>query len=207
MKRMNLIMKCRFLALLLVISFLGSIHAAQAQTQIATVDLKKVFDGYFKTVQADVLLKERGQQAEEIMKGMMQDYEEATEEYKRLLESANDQAISAVERERRKTAAENKLVEIKEIERSVRQYRTTTQDSLEEQQRRMRDEILTEIRQVISTKARAANYPLVIDIASQTINQTPVVLFSDGKNDITDEVLAEINAKAPPGVLEKRRTP
>ena len=34
----------------------------QAQPKIAIIDLKKVFDGYYKTKQADTTLKERGPQ-------------------------------------------------------------------------------------------------------------------------------------------------
>jgi outer membrane protein len=175
--------------------------ALQAQVKIGTIDLKKVFDGYYKTKQADLQLKDQGKEAEEILKGMMDDYQKANEQYKILIETANDQAVSSTERERRRKSAETKLVEIKELETNVRQYRNTTQAALEEKTRRMRDGILGEIREKINEKARAENFSLVIDVAAETINQTPVILFNSGQHDLTDAILSAVNAGAPPGLL------
>ena len=45
----------KLLPALLLISLLGS--SASAQTRIGTVDLRKIFDSYWKTKQADAALK------------------------------------------------------------------------------------------------------------------------------------------------------
>jgi Skp family chaperone for outer membrane proteins len=171
--------------------------AALAQTRIAVIDLKKVFDGYYKTKQADTTLKERAADFDKSRKGMFDDYQKANEEYKRLLDSANDQAASADERDKRKKSAETKLLEIKEIEQSVAQFDRQAKTTLGEQQRRMRDNILREIREIIATKARAGNFTLVVDSAAESVNQTPVVLFNNGEHELTDEVLAQLNVGAP----------
>ena len=81
--------------------------AAQAQPKIATVDLRKIFEGYYKTKQADAQLRERGADAEKQYKGMLDDYQKANEDYKKLVESANDQAVSSEERDKRKKSAED----------------------------------------------------------------------------------------------------
>src|SRR5262249_37445130 len=75
---------------------------AYAQPKIATVDLRKVFEGYYKTKQADSQLRERGADAEKQYKSMLDDYTKANDEYKKLVESANDQAVSSEERDKRK---------------------------------------------------------------------------------------------------------
>jgi outer membrane protein len=62
----------------------------------------------------------------------------------------------------------------------------------------MRDNIVREIREVIASKAKAAGYSMVLDSAGQTVNRTPVLLYTNGENDLTDEVLKVINANAPP---------
>jgi outer membrane protein len=179
---------------------------AQAQPRLGTIDLKKVFDGYYKTKQADVQLKDRAADAEKVLKGMLDDYQKANEEYKKLIEGANDQAVSGEEREKRKKSAETKLYELQEIEKSVAQFRRETQTRLEEQKLRMRDNILREIREVITAKARTANYTMVFDTAAESANRTPILLFTNGQNDMTDEVLSQINATAPPGSLSSGPT-
>jgi hypothetical protein len=50
----------------------------------------------------------------------------------------------------------------------------------------------------INEKARAENFTLIIDVAAETINQTPVILFHSGQHDITDAILVAVNAGAPP---------
>src|SRR6476620_5008608 len=79
--------------------------AVQAQPKIATVDLRKIFEGYYKTKQADAQLRERGVDAEKQYKGMLDEYQKANEDYKKLVESANDQAVASEKREERKKAA------------------------------------------------------------------------------------------------------
>lgn len=170
---------------------------AQAQVKLGTVDLQKVFDGYWKTKQADGNLKERAGEFDKIRKGYIDEYQKANELYQGLIESANDQAVSAEERNRRKQSAETKLLEIREIESNIQQFDKTSRTTLGEQQRRMRDNLLREIREVVDNTSRSRKFSLVIDTAAQTPNQTPIFLYFDRSNDITDEVLTQLNANAP----------
>src|SRR6476646_11443698 len=90
--------------------------SAMAQKRIATIELRKVFDGYWKKKQAEVALKERQGDIEKEDRNMVDDYKKAKEEYQSLLTSANDQAVSSDERDKRKNAAEEKLRRMKEME-------------------------------------------------------------------------------------------
>jgi len=171
--------------------------SAHAQSKIGLIDLEKVFDNYWKRKQADALLKERQAEFAKTRKGMIDDYQKANEEYKKLIESASDQAVSSDEREKRKTAAEKKLIEIKSIEQEVNQHDRNSGEILGTQMRRMRDKILDEIRELVNAKAKAGGYTLVLDTAARTVNQTPVLLYQNGLNDLTDEILAQLNANAP----------
>jgi Skp family chaperone for outer membrane proteins len=66
----------------------------------------------------------------------------------------------------------------------------------------MRDNILSEVRKTVDSKARSGSYSLVIDVAAETPNATPVVLFSNGENDITEAILQQLNASAPPEAVK-----
>ena len=186
-----------FLATLLALGFFSTTPLRAAEQKIGMVDLKKIFDGYYKTKQADSQLKERVADADKVMKGMADDYEKARDEYKKLIDSSNDQAVSPDERDKRKKSAEGKLAELQDLERSVRTFRSTTQTTLEEQKRRMREEILTYLKGVITAHAKKGNYSHVFDAAAESRNETPILLYTSGQNDFTDDVLAEINANAP----------
>lgn len=171
--------------------------SAWAQTRVATVDLRKLFDGYWKTKQADAALKDRASDLDKEYKGLREDYQKFKEDYQKLLADANDQAVSAEERDKRKQAAEGKLRNIKETEEAVVQFERQARTTLEEQKRRMRDNILTEIRTVVNAKSKSAGFALVVDTAAESGNGTPIVLFTNGENDLTEGVLTQLNAGAP----------
>ena len=168
-----------------------------AQGHIATIDLRKVFDNYWKTKQADASLKDRAADMEKEHKNMLEDWKKAKEEYTGLLAGANDQAVSTDERDKRKKAAEDKLKYIKETEATILQYEKQAGDTLADQKRRMRDNILGEIRSLLTAKAKTAGYTLVVDTAAETPNGTPIILFSSNENDMTDAILSQLNATAP----------
>lgn len=173
----------------------GSVQAQQLR--LATIDLRKVFDGYWKKKQAEAALKERQAEMEKEDKNMIEDYKKMKEEYQGLLNGANDQAVSADERDKRKRNAEDKLRHLKEMEETIGTYERQARTTITEQSQRMRANILNEIRNVVNGKAKAANYTLVLDTAAESINSTPVVMFTTGENDMTDAVLTQLNANAP----------
>jgi outer membrane protein len=170
---------------------------AWAQSKVGTIDLRKVFDNYWKKKQAEAQLKERQTDMEKEDKNMLEDYKRMKEDYQVLLTSANDQAVTPEERDKRKKAAEDKLKQMKDLEETVRQYETQARNTLLDQSQRTRSKILDEIRTVISARAKAAGYSLVVDTASESANATPVILFTNNENDITDVIIKELNAAAP----------
>ena len=192
----------RYLKNLFAAVVLGVFAAQQSQAQVKTavIDLQKVFDGFWRTKQADTQIKDRAAEFETLGNKMLEDYKKANEEHTKLQESANDPAIGGDEKNKRKAELEKKEKEIQELTSSIQTFRQNSQKSLVDHRTRLRDSILREIRGVVEEKAKAANYGLVFDIAAQTINQTPSILYSSvtGDADLTDVVLKQLNANAPP---------
>jgi outer membrane protein len=176
-------------------SLLGG--SAWAQGRVATVDLRKLFDGYWKTKQADAALKDRAADIEKDHKTMLEDWKKAKDDYQTLLTDANNQTYSLEEREKRKKSAEDKLKQIKDSEEAISQYERQARTTLDEQRKRMRDSLVEEIRATVRGKATAGGYALVLDTAAEGANGTPIALYANPENDITDSVLAQLNAGAP----------
>ena len=186
---------CKLVPSFLLVWLLGS--SAWAEGRIATIDLRKVFDSYWKTKQADATLKDRAADMEKEHKNMLDDWKKAKEDYNTLLASANDQAISSDERERKKRSAEEKLKYIKDTEETILQYEKQARSTLDDQRRRMRENILGEIRTLLTSKAKTAGYSLVIDSAAESMSNAPIILFNANENDLTDAILAQLNSTAP----------
>jgi outer membrane protein len=170
---------------------------ALAQTKIGTVDLRKVFDGYWKTKQAQAQLNAHKAELDQDDKTQRDAMKKGGEEYQKLLEQANDQAISAEERDRRKQGVADKLKQLQEAKNALDAFERQAQVSLSEQGQRMREKILAEIKGVVATQARTAGYALIIDAAAETANATSSVVYSSGENDLTAAVLKQLNVNAP----------
>lgn len=168
-----------------------------AQSRIATIDMTKAFDSYWRTKQADAALKEQAAEMDKELKGFMDERAKAVEDYQKLLASANDPALSVEEREKRKAEAEKKLADLRELEQTIQQYERQARVTLDEKQRRLRANLVNEIRAVVESRAKAGGYVLVIDSAAVGANNVPIVLYRTAENDLTEEVIRQLNATAP----------
>lgn len=176
--------------------------SAQAQNKLAIVNMKTVFDGYWKTKQSDATVKERETEFKTERKKMEDDYEKLNADYRELDKGSRDPAISAEEQKKRKDSANSKLLEIREIEQSVQNFDRNFRQQVADQITRMRENIFRDIREVVDARAKAAGYNLVLNTAAE-ITQIPVFIYVAGLPDLTQDVLTELNAKAPPGAAAK----
>jgi len=171
--------------------------SAPAETKIGTVDLRKLFDGFWKTKEAQAQLNAHKAELDQDDKTQREALKKGSDEYQKLLEQANDPAIASEERDRRKQAAADKLKQLQEAKTSLDAFERQAQITLSEQSQRMREKILAEIKGVVATQARTGGYFLVIDAAAETANATAAVLYTSGENDLTTAVLKQLNANAP----------
>jgi len=192
------------LPVLLLMTLLGG--SALADTKIGTVDLRKLFDNYWKTKTAQADIQDKAAQADKDDKAMKEDLKTGSEAYQKLLLQVNDQGISSDERERRKQAADDKLKQLQSSKTAIEQFERQAQATLGEQRQRMRDRILGEIKIAVNAKAKTEGYALVLDSAAETVNGTLTVVYNNGENDMTDAILSQLNAGAPIDVTKPAAT-
>jgi len=196
----------KFLAALFILLVTNA--SALAEGTVTTVDLRKVFENYWKTKQGNTALSNRVAELEKEHSKLVSDWKKGREDYQSLINNANDQSLSIAEREKRKQSAEDKLKEIKATEETISQYERQARTTIEDEKKRMRDSIVSEIRNVLNARARSAGYNLVVDSSAESVNGTPIVLFGTNQNDITDDLLKALNAGAPadlPKVEDKEK--
>lgn len=180
----------------LLLAFTGV--PALAQPKIATVDMKKIFYNYYKTKLATQAVEDRANELDKDYTSMAQDLKKSSDQYEQLLESANDPAVSDDERARRKSAADAQLKQLQDRRAAVDQFGRQAQMTIADQKQRMHDDILDEIKKAVADKAKAGGYTLVLDSTGESVAGTPVVIYTSGDNDLTDDVLKQLNATAPP---------
>jgi len=186
------------LRLLIVTAALFAVaFSASAQSKLASVDMKKVFNSYYKTKMAQAAIDKDKTDLTKEIKDMSDALNKARADYKQILDQANDQAISADERDKRKQAAADKMKQLQDSKNAIDQFERQAQVTLSEQSQRMRENLLGEIKAAVSVQAKAAGFTLIIDSAAETANATTAVIYSNGENDLTDAVLKQLNVNAP----------
>ena len=185
-------MKILRLTILTVAVLAAMSFPASAQTKLASVDLKKIFTSYWKTKQANVALENRQTELRKEMKDMADGLDKAQTDYKQLLDQANDSALSADERDKRKQSAAAKAKEISTTKTTLEQFQRQAEAQLSDESQRMRGNLLTDIQKAVADKAKTAGYTLVVNAAN-----SEAFVYVSSSTDITDAVLAQLNAGAP----------
>ncbi|HEY5042054.1 MAG TPA: OmpH family outer membrane protein [Verrucomicrobiae bacterium] len=182
----------KIILIIVTASILAVTLSAPAQTKIATVDVKKLFNGYIKTKQAQAALDKQKADLLKEIKDMSDGLDKAKADYRKLLDQASDQALSADERAKRQQAASDKAREINNSQADLQQRQRQADTQYSDQGQRMISNLYAEIQKKVAAKAKADGYTLVLNSAT-----TEVVVYSDPQVDITAAVLAQLNAGLP----------
>jgi Skp family chaperone for outer membrane proteins len=184
--------------MLLTCANLLACSAWAADQKIGTIDLQKVFEGYWKTRLANAAIQEEVAGLQKDNKAYIEEHSKAVEDYKKALDEANNQAVSAEEREKRKKEAEGKLIKINDLRQTIEQFERTAKSQIDEKLRQSREKIVKEIKDVIAAKCKSNGMTMVFDSGTAELGRLPVVLYTSGANDLTEEILTQLNVNAPP---------
>jgi Skp family chaperone for outer membrane proteins len=174
--------------------------SAPAASHVATIDLKKVFDGYYKVaLTRKAIEKEEGDMDTEL-KNKMTEARTARDDYNKLKASQDDPMISDAQRTTLKAQTDAKLEEVKNDESGITAYESRAHDTLNLEAQHMMELLMKDVQVAVNAKAKSAGFSLVIDVSAHIANDanSPIVLYSSGENDITDEIVKQLNAAAPP---------
>jgi outer membrane protein len=171
-----------------------AVSTASAQTlKIGTVDMKKVFESYYKTKDAEARINEARSAAKKELDDRMDVYNKGVAEVKKLNEEIDKPELSKENKEQRSKTRDEKVAELKTMEREINEFRVTREKQLQEQSVRMRGGIVEEINKVVGDKVKAENFQVVFDKSGPSLNVVPVVLFAKDEFDFTPEVITALN--------------
>ncbi|RYD82049.1 MAG: OmpH family outer membrane protein, partial [Verrucomicrobiaceae bacterium] len=179
--------------LILALGF-GAVSSASAQAvKIGTVDMKKVFESYYKTKDAESRINEARSQAKKELEDRMDNYKKSMEEVQKLNEDINRPELSADAKATKSKQRDEKIAELKTMEREVREFQATREKQLQEQSVRMRGGIVEEINKIVEARVKAENYDLVLDKSGPSLNGVPVILYAKDAYDFTADVITTLN--------------
>jgi Skp family chaperone for outer membrane proteins len=180
--------------LALVLGIAAAPVSAQAQMKVGTIDMKQVFDGYYKTKDAEAKINESRAQAQKELAERLDTFNKAQEQARKLNDEAGKAELSEKAKAEKVKGLNEKLQELGVMQREVQEFQQTRERQLSEQSVRSRNSLVEEINKVVSDVVKANGYDLVFDKSGQSLNAVNVLVHSKDSFDFTADVVNKLNA-------------
>ena len=158
----------------------------------AFVDMNRIFKEYRKTKEAEAKINEAKNAAKN-------EYDVRADAYKRVLDEINvlnkqldAPALSASVKTQIAKERDDKIYNIKNMEREINDFRKTREKELQDQALGLRSEIVREITAKINELDRSGN-DFILDRSGPSLNGVPVLLFAPANADMSERVISALN--------------
>jgi Skp family chaperone for outer membrane proteins len=168
-----------------------------AATAIGVISLEKVYNGYWRTDVENKKLKSKQEEALDRIKKLEESLRKEGTVLGNMIKAMQDPRLAAAERSNRQQQVQAKQKELQQMQDAIQGFRERTRKDLELDMRKEREQIMEEIQQIVTAEAKKRKLNLVLDEAARSAAIAPIVIFTDGENDLTEEVLRQLNLSDP----------
>jgi outer membrane protein len=173
--------------------------SAQPAPKILVVDMAKLYDTHYKTLEQNAKIQADDQKAQEEVEKMNKEGNALVEEYKSLNDQSNNPALSAEAKTKAQEAAQKKLESIQGKQREVQTFIQNTRNSLGQRLNTFRSLMLEEISKIAADVAKRKGGTILLDKAGPSGIGISNLIYHDAGYEITEDVLKEINKDRPAG--------
>lgn len=176
--------------LLTILAAFLAVGALQAQKtpMVVTVNMGELYQNYWKAQEADEKFQSSVENAQQEIQAMIEEGMGMANELQDLQSKMNNPAVSEAAREKYNTEIQDQAKAIREKEAEVNRYRQQTESTLQKRRQAIVQLHISEIREEVIKVAKEKGADLVLNSAGMA------VVYFDESFDITQEVLAKLNA-------------
>jgi outer membrane protein len=186
-------MKTKLLIITLSLLAIPIAAFAQGTLKIGTIDMNRAFKEYNKTKDAEAKINEAKNSAKKEYDDRADSYKKALDEINNLNKQLDSSALSADAKTKLAKDRDDKIANIKNMEREINEFRQTRERQLQEQALRMREGIVKEITDVVMDKVKTNSLDLVFDKSGMSLNGVPLLMYARDNFDFTNDVVAVLN--------------
>lgn len=173
-----------------------AVSFAQGTLKIGTVDMQRAFKEYNKTKDAENKVNDAKNAAKKEFDDRTDGYKKALDEINKLNQQLDAPALSADAKAQKAKERDEKIANIKNMEREINDFRQTREQQLQQQAMRMRESIVKEITDLVLERVKSNGMDLVFDKSGLSTNYVPVVMYSKDSADFTTDIITALNKKA-----------
>jgi len=171
--------------------------SAQPAVKLLVVDMAKLYDNHYKTLEQNAKIQSDDQKATEEVDKMNKEGNALVEEYKTLNEQSNNPALTADAKSKAQDAAAKKLEAIQSKQREIQTFIQNTRNSLGQRFQTFKNLMLEEISKIAADVAKRKGATLLVDKSGPSYFGISNIVYTDPAYDITDDVMKEINKDRP----------
>lgn len=183
-------------ALVAFAAFACAVHA-QPAVKLMVVDMAKLYDNHYKTVEQNAKIQADDQKATDEVTKMNAEGNALVEEYKGLADKANNPALTADAKTKAQAEAQKKYEEIQRKQQDIQGFIQNTRNSLGQRFQTFKNLMLEEISKTAGDIAKRKGGTILIDKSGPTGFGISNIVYADAAYDITDEVMKELNKDRP----------
>lgn len=192
------------ITLTLAIAF-GLTSTSFADVKVGSVDMKAVFEKYWRTKEAESKMSEVRASVKRELDERNEKRKTLEEEITKLNEQLKQPELSAKKKEESAGVREKKIGEWQGMMKELQAFQMEKEKQVQDQTLRIRNGIVDEIKKVVDEIVKSENYDLVFDVSGNSINNVPVVMHAKESYDFTKTVVDRLNAdRKAPAAEEKK---
>jgi outer membrane protein len=199
-------MKKRFSLALTTILLLPLAAFGQA-IKIGTVDMNRAFKEYGKTKEAEAKINAARDSAKKEFDDRADAYKKALEDVNNLNKQLDSTALSTDKKTQMAKDRDDKINNVKNMEREITEFRQTREKQLQEQAMRMREGIVKEITEIVNERVKSGSMDLVFDKSGMSLNGVPLLMYARDNYDFTNDVIAALNKPGRVSTTDTSMTP
>ena len=185
----------------------GSVAFAQPAVKLVTVDVAKVYDGFYKAQDGMAKIQDARQKAQDQAEEYRKQGQLLVDEYKDLVEQSKNTLLTPDAKAKAEQNAQKKLEEIQRKQADLQNFMQSTDRSLQQQMMTRSELLLEEISKAVKDVAKRKGATIVIDKSGPSGYGIPVVIDSDPAYEITADVITEVNKDKPAAAPATATTP
>ena len=166
---------------------------AQGTLKIGTVDMQRAFKEYNKTKDAEAKINGARDQARKELTDREESYKRALEEINNLSKQLEAPALSADAKTQKAKERDDKIANVKTMEREISDFQKTREQQLQQQLMRIREGIVKEITDIVMDRVKSSHLDFVFDKSGVSLNGVPVVVYAPDNVDFTNDIVAILN--------------
>jgi outer membrane protein len=187
---------------LLFASALLTISAPAAELKIAFVDMKKALNEYVAGQAMAERIKENAEKFGAERKAKYDEYKAKAEGGQSLQKKAQDPILAQGERARYMAQLQTLGKELQGMETEIKEFEQKRTTQLRNEESQVRADILKDMTAVMERIGKEGGYNLVLDKSGISMGTVPIIMYSDGLTDLTDQLVAELNKSIPKAVAK-----